>query len=49
MNNSIQYNQNFANIGDPILQLPVDKNIPMPNEVHIVDTLFKKKEKIHSL
>ena len=42
MNNSIQYNQNFANIGDPILQLPVDKNIPMPNEVHIIDTLFKK-------
>ena len=42
MNNTIQYNPNFPIRGDPILQLPVDKNIPMPNEVHIIDTLFKK-------
>jgi hypothetical protein len=42
MNNDIQYNQNFPINGDHILQLPVDKNIPMPNEVHIIDTLFKK-------
>ena len=42
MSNTIQYNQNFPINGDPILQLPVDKNVPMPNEVHIIDTLFKK-------
>jgi hypothetical protein len=42
MNNARQYNQNFPNNGDPILHLPIDQNIPMPNEVHIIDTLFKK-------
>jgi len=43
---SIQYNkpamqmQNQA--GDPIAQLPVDKTPPSQNEIHIIDTLFKK-------
>ena len=41
MTSSIQYSQPYAG-GDPIIQLPVDKNPPLPNEVHIIDTLFKK-------
>ena len=31
--------------GDPIFQLPVDQTPPLPNELHIVDTLFKKHRK----
>jgi hypothetical protein len=41
MTNGIQYSQPLVG-GDPINQLPVDKNPPLPNEVHIIDTLFKK-------
>ena len=37
----IQYSHPLTG-GDPINQLPVDKNPPLPNEVHIIDTLFKK-------
>ena len=44
---SIQYNtqsQNISskNMGDPIIQLPVDQTAPSSNEVQIIDTLFKK-------
>lgn len=41
MTNGIQYSQPLVG-GDPINQLPVDKNPLLPNEVHIIDTLFKK-------
>ena len=45
---SIQYNNNTPAMtmqmptGDPITQLPVDKTPPSQNEIHIIDTLFKK-------
>jgi hypothetical protein len=46
---SIQYQQNAPSMsfqaGDPISQLPVDKNPPNINEIHIIDTLFKKHRK----
>ena len=29
-------------VGDPIAQLPVDQNPLNPNEIQIIDTLFKK-------
>lgn len=40
---SVQYS-NIPNQqhGDMISNLPVDKNPPTPNEIQIVDTLFKK-------
>lgn len=41
MTSGIQYSQPLTG-GDPINQLPVDKNPLLPNEVHIIDTLFKK-------
>jgi len=41
MTSTIQYSQPLVG-GDPINRLPVDKNPPLPNEVHIIDTLFKK-------
>jgi len=41
MTKSIQYSQPLLG-GDLIHQLPVDKNPPLPNEVHIIDTLFRK-------
>ena len=41
MTSSIQYSQPLAT-GDQIAHLPVDKNPPLPNEVHIIDPLFKK-------
>ena len=41
MTSSIQYSQPLAG-GDPIKNLPVDKNPPLPNEINIIDTLFKK-------
>ena len=43
---SIQYGQPEPSLsfqaGDPIAQLPVDKTPPNMNEIHIIDTLFKK-------
>ena len=43
---SIQYGQTEPSLsfqaGDPIAKLPVDKNPPNINEIHIIDTLFKK-------
>ena len=41
---SVQYTQQGGNIptGDSIAQLPVDQNPPSPNEIQIIDTLFKK-------
>lgn len=42
---SVQYSQQGHNIpstGDSIAHLPVDQNPPSPNEVQIIDTLFKK-------
>jgi len=40
---SVQYIQpRLIASGDPISQLPVDQTPPLPNEVHIIDTLFKK-------
>ena len=48
---SIQYNKNTQpptmqmSAGDPIAQLPVDKTPPSQNEIHIIDTLFKKHRK----
>jgi hypothetical protein len=48
---SIQYNKNTQPVmqtqmqipaGDPLSQLPVDKTPPSQNEIHIIDTLFKK-------
>jgi len=41
MTSGIKYSQPLTG-GDPINQLPVDKNPPLPNEVHIIDILFKK-------
>jgi hypothetical protein len=41
MTNGVQYSQPLLG-GDAIIQLPVDKNPPLPNEVHIIDTLFKR-------
>lgn len=41
MKTGIQYSQPLVG-GDQINQLPVDKNPPLPNEIHIIDTLFKK-------
>lgn len=31
---------------DSLDSLPVDQNVPSPNEVHILDTLFKKKHSV---
>ena len=42
MDTTIKYNQPTPVKGDSILQLPVDQTPPLPNEVHIIDTLFKK-------
>ena len=49
---SIQYNKNtqpsemqMSVGGDPIAQLPVDKTPPSQNEIHIIDSLFKKHRK----
>lgn len=42
---SVQYSQQGHNVpssGDSIAQLPVDQNPPSPNEVQIINTLFKK-------
>lgn len=45
---SVQYNKPIPAMtmqmqsGDPIAQLPVDKTHPSQNEIHIIDTLFKK-------
>jgi len=46
---SIQYNKNTPQpaamqmlAGDPIAQLPIDKTPPSQNEIHIIDSLFKK-------
>jgi hypothetical protein len=41
MTSSIQYSQPTTG-GDLISQLPVDRNPPLPSEVHIIDTLFQK-------
>lgn len=46
---SIQYNKNTPQPaamqmlgGDPIAKLPIDKTPPSQNEIHIIDSLFKK-------
>lgn len=45
---SIQYNNPTSAMtmqmptGDPIAKLPVDKTPPSQNEIHIIDSLFKK-------
>ena len=38
---SIQYSQQDNIKGDSIADLPVDQNPPSPNEIQIIDTLFK--------
>ena len=47
---SIQYGQPTPSIslqaGDPIAQLPVDQTPPNINEIHIIDTLFKKHRRM---
>lgn len=54
-NNGVQYNlpqrgshqgsSHQGNGGDPITHLPVDKSIPTPNEIHLVNSLFNEPNK----
>ena len=54
LSNTVYYNQttqpnqvdpSFKLDGDPISQLPVDQNPPNPDEIQLINTLFKKNRK----